>query len=119
MIEKIKSYVEPNHTLRKIFIGVLCALFIGSISSIIFGTAKIHESFGDITYQGTTEMERETADDEYDEDSTVCDVTYANEQNVRFFLHNSSLHSFYTNFRFSKTQRITFLKRNEIRLFFI
>ena len=80
MIEKIKSYVEPNHTLRKIFIGVLCALFIGSISSIIFGTAKIHESFGDITYQGTTEMERETADDEYDEDSTVCDVTYANDE---------------------------------------
>lgn len=51
---------------------------LGSIFSFIQGFGKVHENFGDIQYVSTVEMTRDIDEEDYDEDSTVCDVTYRN-----------------------------------------
>ncbi len=76
MLNKIKGYVEPNKKVRRIEIVILCALVLGSIFSFIQGFGKVHENFGDIQYVQTLEMTRDIDGEDYDEDSTVCDVTY-------------------------------------------
>lgn len=76
MLNKIKGYVEPNKKVRRIEIVILCALVLGSIFSFIQGFGKVHENFGDIQYVQTLEMTRDIDEEDYDEDSTVCDVTY-------------------------------------------
>ncbi len=78
MLEKIKSYVEPNKTLKTIELIGLCALLIGSIVSFVIGFGKVNANFGDVTYVGAVEMERNVDDEDFDEDSTVCEVTYEN-----------------------------------------
>ena len=78
MFNKIKGYVEPNKKVRRIEIVILCALVLGSIFSFIQGFGKVHENFGDIQYVTTVEMTRDIDEEDYDEDSTVCDVTYRN-----------------------------------------
>ncbi len=78
MLNKIKGYVEPNKKVRRIEIVILCALVLGSIFSFIQGFGKVHENFGDIQYVSTVEMTRDIDEEDYDEDSTVCDVTYRN-----------------------------------------
>ncbi len=76
MLNKIKGYVEPNKKVRRIEIVILCALVLGSIFSFIQGFGKVHENFGGIQYVQTLEMIRDIDEEDYDEDSTVCDVTY-------------------------------------------
>ncbi len=76
MLNKIKGYVEPNKKVRRIEIVILCTLVLGSIFSFIQGFGKVHENFGDIQYVQTLEMIRDIDEEDYDEDSTVCDVTY-------------------------------------------
>ena len=78
MLNKIKGYVEPNKKVRRIEIVILCALVLGSIFSFIQGFGKVHENFGNIQYVSTVEMTRDIDEEDYDEDSTVCDVTYRN-----------------------------------------
>ncbi len=78
MLNKIKGYVEPNKKVKRIEIVILCALVLGSIFSFIQGFGKVHENFGDTQYVGTVEMTRDIDEEDYDEDSTVCDVTYRN-----------------------------------------
>lgn len=78
MLEKIKSYIEPNKKLKRLEIVLLVALIIGSAVSVAFGTYKINENFGDIHYVDTLEMTRDREKEEYDDDSTVCEVTYRN-----------------------------------------
>ena len=78
MLNKIKSYIEPNSKLRKFFIVILCALLIGSLSSFFVGLKEVHSEYGDIQFVQQLQMQRNTEDEDYDEDSTVCDVTYEN-----------------------------------------
>lgn len=78
MLEKMKSYIEPNRTVRNIMIVVLCLLVGGVCGSFFIGFSRMHADFGDIHKAGTVEMERNFDEEDYDEESTVCDVTYEN-----------------------------------------
>ena len=78
MLEKMKSYIEPNRTVRNIMIVVLCLLIGGACGSFFIGFSRMHADFGDIHKAGTVEMERNFDEEDYDEESTVCDVTYEN-----------------------------------------
>ena len=78
MLEKMKSYIEPNRTVRNIMIVVLCLLIGGVCGSFFIGFSRMHADFGDIHKAGTVEMERNFDEEDYDEESTVCDVTYEN-----------------------------------------
>ena len=76
MLEKLKSYIEPNRTVRNVMIAVMCLLVVGMCGSFFVGFSKVHADFGEIRMNGTVEMVRNFDEEDYDEDSTVCDVTY-------------------------------------------
>lgn len=76
MIEKFKKYIEPNKKIRTIGFLVLALLIVTAIVSFVKGSAKLNSDPGRLKYQGSVVMERDDAYEDYDEDSTVCDVVY-------------------------------------------
>ncbi len=78
MIQFFKSNIEPNKKLRSIEIFILALLCICSIVSVCIGFSKIHSDVGEIEYIGTVNMIRDVEEEDYDSDSTVCDVIYRN-----------------------------------------
>ena len=78
MLNKVKGYIEPNKKLKRFEIVVLCLLVVGAVISYAVGLKTVHGNYGDIEYVSTLEMARDTESEDYDEDSTVCDVTYKN-----------------------------------------
>lgn len=78
MLEKIKSYIEPNKKLKIVEIVLLVCLILGSIASFIVGFNEVNADYGDLHFTKTIEMKRDFDAEDYDEDSTVCDVTYRN-----------------------------------------
>ena len=80
MFKKIRSFTEPNKTLRIIEEVLLVLLLAGSLISFGVGTKKINSNYGQLTYIGETEMVRDEEEEDYDEDSTVCDVTFVNDE---------------------------------------
>ena len=76
MIQFFKSNIEPNKKIRWVEIALVVLMLIGSISSVCLGLSKVHGDMGTVQYKQTIEMTR-SSEDECDEDSTVCDVTYA------------------------------------------
>lgn len=78
MLEKIKLSIEPNKKIRSIEIILLVLMILGSVFSFITGGARVNGDPGELSYAGTLEMIRDTDIEDYDEDSTVCDVVYYN-----------------------------------------
>lgn len=76
MIQFFKSNIEPNKKLRSIEILILVLLCVGSIVSVCIGISKIHSDVGEIQYQGSVNMVRDEEEEDYDSDSTICDVIY-------------------------------------------
>jgi nicotinamide mononucleotide transporter len=78
MIQFFRKNIEPNKKLRTVEILLLVLLCVGSIVSICVGMSKVHSSVGQLQYVDSIEMTRNVEDEDYDSDSTVCDVTYTN-----------------------------------------
>ena len=78
MIKNMKRYLEPNRKIRIAETALLVFLIIGTLFGFIKGFSQINSDPGQIVYQGTVEMERDFEAEDYDEDSTVCDVIYVN-----------------------------------------
>lgn len=78
MIQFFKSNIEPNKKLRSIELLILVLLCIGSIVSICIGFSSVHSDVGDIQYQRSINMVRDEEEEDYDSDSTICDVIYRN-----------------------------------------
>ena len=76
MLEKIKQYIEPNRRIRIAETVLLAVFLIVAALSFIRGTAALNKDPGTLTPTGTVEMIRDTDAEDYDEDSTVCDVIY-------------------------------------------
>ena len=53
-------------------------MIIGTLFSFLKGFSRINSDPGEIVYQGTIELERDFEAEDYDEDSTMCDVLYVN-----------------------------------------
>lgn len=79
MKEKLFQYIEKNEKIRKTEIVILILLLLGSALSFISSSAKVSTDPGNISYVGTLVMNRDEEREDYDEDSTVCDVVYVNE----------------------------------------
>ena len=69
---------EPNKTVRTIEIALLILMLISSIGCYFYGSSIINGDPGEATYIGTLQMERDYSLEDYDEDYTVCPVTYVN-----------------------------------------
>ena len=80
MKEKLKSYLEPNQKIRTVETIALVMLLLGSLFSYVRGTAALHKDPGELTYIETTTLARDFEAEDYDEDSTSCDVIFANEE---------------------------------------
>lgn len=80
MKEKLKSYLEPNQKIRTAETIALVMLLLGSLFSYVRGTASLHKDPGELTYIETTTLARDFDAEDYDEDSTSCDVIFANEE---------------------------------------
>ncbi len=80
MKEKLKSYLEPNQRIRTAETIALVMLLLGSLFSYVRGTAALHKDPGELTYIETTTLARDFDTEDYDEDSTSCDVIFANEE---------------------------------------
>ena len=80
MKEKLKSYLEPNQKIRTAETIVLVMLLLGSLFSYVRGTASLYKDPGELTYIETTALARDFEAEDYDEDSTSCDVIFANEE---------------------------------------
>ncbi|MBQ1911616.1 MAG: nicotinamide mononucleotide transporter [Erysipelotrichaceae bacterium] len=80
MKEKLKSYLEPNQRIRTAETIALVMLLLGSLFSYVRGTASLHKDPGELTYIETTTLARDFDAEDYDEDSTSCDVIFANEE---------------------------------------
>ena len=76
MWEKCKKYMEPNKTLRTLEIVLLATLLIGSAVSFLIGGNRLNHEVKEVSYQGTVELLRDTSYEDYDEDSTMCDVVF-------------------------------------------
>ena len=76
MWKKLKTYIEPHPKIRLAEIIVLAALILVSAVSFTMGFLKVNGSPGALEYTGTLEMTRDFEAEDYDEDSTVCDVIY-------------------------------------------
>ena len=57
--------------------AVTAGLLLLSVFLFICGITKLHSCNGNVTFYGTTVMERQFEQEDYDEDSTICDVLYA------------------------------------------
>ncbi|MBQ6478661.1 MAG: nicotinamide mononucleotide transporter [Erysipelotrichaceae bacterium] len=79
MIKKMKQYLEPN---RKIRIGetvILVLLLLTAAFSFLKGLSLVNSDPGEIIFQGTLEMTRDDTEEDYDSDSTMCDVLYVSD----------------------------------------
>ena len=78
MIEKIKTYIEPNRKIKTAEIILLLLLTAGMLISFGTGLNKINTEPGELRYLDKVEMVRDRSLEDYDEGSTVCDVVYVN-----------------------------------------
>ena len=77
-IEKIKTFTEPNKKIKTAETAVLILLRLGILLSFGIGFKGINREPGELKYLDKVEMIRDRELEDYDEDSTVCDVVYVN-----------------------------------------
>ncbi|MBR3227080.1 MAG: nicotinamide mononucleotide transporter, partial [Erysipelotrichaceae bacterium] len=73
-----RTNIEKNKKIRTLEFIILAVLILVSAVSFIMGSIKINADPGELSYVGQITMTRDTDLEDYDEDSTVCDVTYVN-----------------------------------------
>lgn len=78
MSEKIRRYMEPNKKIRAAEFVIFFLLIAVSIGSYVIANSRLSQRPNDLDYQGTVTMFRDFEAEDYDEDSTVCDVVYRN-----------------------------------------
>ncbi|MBR4461477.1 MAG: nicotinamide mononucleotide transporter [Erysipelotrichaceae bacterium] len=76
MIESIRKNMERNRTIRHMEIIAAVILLLLSLFLFLSGFKKLNACDGNVNYVGTIRMERQFEEEDYDEDSTVCDVLY-------------------------------------------
>ncbi len=81
-MEKIRSRMEPNKKVRLLEKIAVILLIIATTVSLCIGFSKVYSDPGQFTYTGTVEMTRDRSLEDYDEDYTVCQVTYVNGEDI-------------------------------------
>ena len=81
MFKKIKKYLEPNILIRTIEIVVLVMLIVISGFAYIRGLKMMNNVPDELKYVTNITVYRDESLEDYDEDSTVCDVIYVNGDN--------------------------------------
>lgn len=77
MKEFFRKNIEPIRMLKTIEIVALVVLFIASIASACIGLKEVNADVGNLRYTDTITMQRQSDEEDYDSDNTICDVVYA------------------------------------------
>lgn len=71
--------IEPNKKIRTIEIIILALLVVGSIFAYGIGFSKVNSNVGELTFEQSIQMERDTSIEDYDgEENAMVDVVYRN-----------------------------------------
>ena len=76
MLDKIKTYIEPNKKLKALELFFMCLLLISSLCSFIYGNSRVNKKSSNISFVEEVVLNR-TSFDECDEDSTTCEIVYS------------------------------------------
>lgn len=76
LLSFFNKYIERNKILRIIELVLFFVLLIGSITLFIIGGIKVNKMPYEMAYEKTVLMVRNTEYEDYDEESTKCDVIY-------------------------------------------
>ena len=76
MKQFFRKNIEPNTKIRTVEIIAWLVFLVGTIVSCAVGLTQLYSEVGDIQFIQSIEMERDYDEEDYDEDYTVCDVTY-------------------------------------------
>ena len=77
MLKLFKSTIEPNKKIRMLEVFFIVVMLVGSLACFIWATTKINGDATDVKYVGSLQMQRLTDLEDYDENCSICDVTYA------------------------------------------
>ncbi|MBQ6655047.1 MAG: nicotinamide mononucleotide transporter, partial [Erysipelotrichaceae bacterium] len=78
-MKKTAKYIERNSTVRKLESAVLVLLVIGAVFSFIAGMSRLSRDVHEASYLGSLQMVRDRSLEDYDENCSVCDVTYVSD----------------------------------------
>ena len=81
-MKKIRIGMEPNKKVRLVEKIAVILLIIATTVSLCIGFSKVYSDPGQFTYTGMVEMTRDRSLEDYDEDYTVCQVTYVNGEDI-------------------------------------
>ena len=76
MLDKVKTYIEPNKKIRTIELVFMCLLLLLSLCSFIYGNSRVNKRSGNISFVEEVTLSR-ISFDECDEDSTTCEIIYS------------------------------------------
>ncbi len=76
MLDKIKTYIEPNKKLKTLELVFMCLLLLLSLCSFIYGNSRVNKKSGNISFVEEVTLSR-ISEDECDEDSTTCEIIYS------------------------------------------
>ena len=78
MKKLISNYIEPNRKIRTAELAVIILLTLATLVCCVIGLSEVFSQPGKLNYVGELVMRRDEELEDYDEDYTVCDVTYVN-----------------------------------------
>ena len=79
MKEFLKNNMEQNKKLKILELVLIACMFLASLICFIVGTSQVNRNPGEVSYVGTVELFRDFDAEDYDEDSTKCDVLFVSE----------------------------------------
>ncbi|MGN1294911.1 MAG: nicotinamide riboside transporter PnuC [Bacilli bacterium] len=79
MKEFLQNNMEHNKKLKILELVLIACMFIASLICFIVGSVQVNKNPGQVSYIGTVELYRDFDAEDYDEDSTKCDVLFVSE----------------------------------------
>ena len=76
-MKRTSRYIESNITVRKLESVMLVILVIGALFSCFGALSRVNRDVHEASYIGSVQMVRDRSLEDYDENCSVCDVTYA------------------------------------------
>ncbi|MCR5067130.1 MAG: nicotinamide riboside transporter PnuC [Erysipelotrichaceae bacterium] len=75
-MKRLSRYIESNITVRKLESVMLVILVIGALFSCFAALSRVNRDVYEASYIGSVQMVRDRSLEDYDENCSVCDVTY-------------------------------------------
>jgi len=113
------KYIDPKKILRIIELSAFFLLLIGSVALFLTGGIKVGRKPKSWTFEETVEMIRNAEAEDYDEDSTVCDVIYETADGTAFLIVSYTYEEWLNLEEDHTIEADVYLTDNSERLYFV